>query len=237
MIKKGCLFSFVVVCSLFFLTACPKAQESNEPTLEVFKEQNVPFDTLLETGFVPPVIRLPDSYVNDKIESKAKKLSYEFYYRVLTEDEDFSKVTAPAEGYLIHSATIAEEDAGDASKTKIKYDKLRAVNGGDICVGTKFVIGLIVKDQSDNLVYHSISKYVVFAPKAKAGESNNTITVAGDQTGFKDLPTASEGAIVSKAEYTKDTSGRTVYTLTSATGKRVSLTYGEFGSTNKVLVK
>ena len=235
MIKKGLLFSFVVVCSLFFLTACPKAQEPNEPELEVFKEQNVPFDTLKETGFVPPVIRLPDSYVNDKIESKAKKLSYEFYYRVLTADEDFSKVTAPTDGYLIHSATIAEEDAGDASKTKIKYDKLKAVNGGDICVGTKFVIGLKVKDQSDNLVYHSISRYAVFAPKAMAGDSG-AITVAGDQTGFADLPTASEGS-VTKAEYTKDTDGRTKYTLTGAKDKRVSLTYGEFGSTNKVLVK
>ncbi len=234
MIKKGCLFSFVVVCSLFFLTACPKAQEPNGPELKVFNEQNVPFDTLMETGFVPPVIRLSDSYVNDKIESKAKKLSYEFYYRVLTEDEDFSKVTAPTDGYLIHSATIAEEDAGDASKTKIKYNKLKAVNGGDICVGTKFVIGLIVKDQSDNLVYHSISRYVVFAPKAMNGDTG-VITVAGNQTGFNGRVEPSDGTLNEKdIEYKEE---KTIYKLTNASNKRVSLKYGDFGSTNKVLVK
>ena len=236
MIKKGLLFSFVAVCSLFFLTACKTQQESNEPELQNF-ERNLSFDTLKEAGFIPPVVKLPDSYVNDKIESKAKKLSYEFYYYALPEGEEFVKVkNETVFAYRIHSATIAEEDSGDASKTKIKYDKLRAVNGGDICVGTKFIMGLIVKDQSDDLVYHSISKYTVTAPRAMSTGKTGEISVAGDQTGFDGQLTASEGTI-SGAKYDKDTNERTVYTLTGASNRRVSLKYGDFGSTNKVLVK
>ena len=235
MIKKGCLFSLVVFCSLFFLTACQKPQGSSEVGLVTFKEQKMPFDALMETGFVPPVIRLPDSYVNDKIESKAKKLSYEFYYRVLTEDEDFSKVTAPTDGYLIHSATIAEEDAGDASKTKIKYDKLKGANGGDVCVGTKFVLGLRIKDQVGELRYRAILQYIVQAPSGGAlADGSMKISVPGNQTGFVGEITPTEGT-VGVVEF-KD--GRTVYSITGATaGHTVALKYGTFGSTNAVVIK
>lgn len=235
MIKRGLLFSFVVVCSLFFLTACKTQQETGEPKLQNF-ERDLSFDALRETGFIPPVVRLPDSYVNDKIESKAKKLSYEFYYYALPEGEEFVKVkNETVFAYRIHSATIAEEDAGDASKTKIKYDKLSAVNGGDICVGTKFIIGLIVKDQSDNLVYHSISKYTVTAPKAMAG-ATGVITVAGNQTGFNGTVEPSKGTLKEKDIEYKDE--KTMYKLTGVTqGDSVSLKYGDFGSTNKVLIK
>ena len=237
MIKKGCLFSLVVFCSLFFLTACQSPQGSTDPELVIAGVQNVPFDALKETGFIPPVIRLQDSYVNDKIESKAKKLSYEFYYYALVGNEDFPKITTEkAFSYLIHTATIAEEDAGDASKTKIKYDKLKAVNGGDICVGTKFVLGLRVKDQSDNLVYHTIMKYVVWAPKAQATDDTGEIAVSGDQRGFGGtISVVGDGDINESATVFKD--GKTIYKLTNASGKYVALKFDVFGETNRVLVK
>ena len=238
MIKKGYLLSLVVVCSLFFLTACPKAQGSDEVELFTFKDQKMPFDTLVSTGFVPPVIRLPDSYVNDKIESKAKKLSYEFYYYVLIGDETFDQVTRDklfSPTYIIHTATIAEEDAGDASKTKIKYDRLKGANGGDICVGTKFALGLRVKDQSDKLVYHAIMQYVVHAPKAFAATTSGRVCVHGDQMGYKGEVESSEGTVTRSATEYKD--DITIYAIANATGKVVSLKYGEFGETNKVLVK
>lgn len=237
MIKKGCLFSLVVFCSLFFLTACQKPQGSSEVELVTFKEQKMPFDALMETGFVPPVVRLPDSYVNDKIESKAKKLSYEFYYYRLAESEDFAdvgeeKLFSPS--YIIHTATIAEEDAGDASKTKIKYDKLKGANGGDICVGTKFVLGLRVKDQVGDLRYRAILQYIVFAPTGGArADGSSKISVPGDQTGFKGTVEPTEGSISS----TEVKDGRTIYTLGSGNGKSIALKYGEFGSTNAVMVK
>ena len=240
MIKKGYLFSLVVFCSLSFLTACQKPQGSSEVELCVFKEQKVPFDTLKDTGFVPPVIRLPDSYVNDKIESKAKKLSYEFYYYSLSGSEDFpdvdkDKVFSPT--YIIHTATIAEEDAGDASKTKIKYDKLKGANGGDICVGTKFVLGLRVKDQVGELRYHALMQYVVHAPRAVAGTSSGSVIVNGDQTGFKgDVTVLDGGNTVTKISYDSD-KGVTVYSDLGTAGAKVSLKYGTFGETNKVILK
>jgi len=238
MIKKGYLLSLVVVCSLFFLTACPKAQGSDEVELFTFKDQKMPFDTLVSAGFVPPVIRLPDSYVNDKIESKAKKLSYEFYYYVLIGDETFDQVTRDklfSPTYIIHTATIAEEDAGDASKTKIKYDRLKDANGGDICVGTKFALGLRVKDQSDKLVYHAIMQYVVHAPKAFATTTSGKICVHGDQTGYKGEITSSGGTINETSTEYKD--NVTTYMINGASNELVSLKYGDFGETNKVLVK
>ena len=238
MIKKGCLFSLVVFCSLFFLTACQKPQGSSEVGLVTFKEQKMPFDALMETGFVPPVIRLPDSYVNDKIESKAKKLSYEFYYYKLNGSDDFADVKEEklfSPSYIIHTATIAEEDAGDASKTKIKYDKLKGANGGDVCVGTKFVLGLRIKDQVGELRYRAILQYIVQAPSGGAlADGSMKMSVPGNQTGFVGEITPTEGTI-GAVEF-KD--GRTVYSITGATaGHTVALKFGTFGSTNAVVIK
>ena len=240
MIKKGYLFSLVVFCSLFFLTACPKAQGPSEPELLKFKEQDVPFDTLKEVGFVPETIRLPDSYINDKIESKAKKLSYDFYYYRLKLDEEFKKVTDemvfnPA--LIFQTTTISEEDAGLDSKAKISYDKLKKANGGgDICVGTKFVLGLKVKDQSDNLVYHAMMPRTVWAPASSAEGGNGTISVPGNQLGFGNGVACEGGGTITHAS-TVYKDGKTTYTVTGATGLYISLRFGDFGSTNKVLVK
>jgi lipoprotein len=242
MIKKGYLFSLLVVfCSLFFLTACPKAKSSDEVALLKFPEMEIPFDTLKEVGFLPPAIRLPDSYVNDKIENKAKKLSYDFYYyRLKGADEDFKDITAEKVfgSVIFHTTTISEEDAGLDSKAKVTYDKLAKANGGgDICIGTRFILGLRVKDQSDNLVYQAIMPRSVWAPVSSAeSKTAGEISVPGNQLGFGDGVVTEGGGTINKTS-TKYENGRTTYTLTSATGKYVSLKYGDFGSTNKVLVK
>ncbi|MGP1440349.1 MAG: hypothetical protein ACTTJ3_06390 [Treponema sp.] len=243
MIKKGYLFSLVVFCSLFFWTACKGSPESDEVKLLTFKEQKMAFDTLMDTGFVPPVIRLPDSYVNDKIESKAKKLSYEFYYYALSAEEGFDEVDEKklfSPTYIIQTATIAEEDAGDASKTKIKYDKLKGANGGDLFIGTKFVLGLRVKNQADKLVYRAMMQYIVHTPKASATGTTNEISLPGNQTGCAVRPTVAptDCTLVDTDDYVSYDGTKTIYKLKDgASNKRVSLKFGEFGETNKVLVK
>lgn len=237
MITKRYFFGFVAVCSLLFLTACPKSAKKEELKVEVSTVEK-DFASLKEAGFVPPVIRLGDSYINDKIESKEKKLSYEYHYIVVKEDFDNIKnEDLFSAGTTFHNATIDEADAGNASKTNLKYEKLKAVNGGEICIGTKFVLGLIVKDQTNEEIYKARVNFTVFAPHAGAkSESKDTISVPGDQRAFAGTVKAKSGATIdnSATVYANDV---TTYTLTSQGGKTDSLKYGDFGETNKVLIQ
>lgn len=240
MITKRCFFGFVVVCSLFFLTACPKPSKADEVKIEESSVEK-DFASLKEAGFVPPVVRLGDSYINDKIESKEKKLSYEYHYIVVKKGQDFAGVKTSdlfGAGTIFHNATIDEADAGNASKTNLKYEKLKAVNGGEICIGTKFVLGLVIKDQVNSEIYKARINFTVFAPHAGAVSNNaNTISVPGDQTAFDgDITVNDAGAIdPTKTKFENDV---TTYTLKgSNAGKVASLTYGSFGDTNRVVVK
>ncbi|MGP1438057.1 MAG: hypothetical protein ACTTKH_03190 [Treponema sp.] len=253
MIKKGYLFSLVVFCSLFFLASCNNAKGAEEPELLKYQNQEVPFDKLQANGFIPPTIRLPDSYVNDKIENKAKKLSYDFYYYRIKNGEDFSSVdikkndkleqTVFSPACIFHSTTISEEDAGLDSKAKVKYDKLREGNGGgDICIGTRFILGVKVKDQADRLVYHSITQYTVMAPVSTViAVSGKKISVPGNQVGYEGTVTASDGWKIksNSAKFDGSVNRRTIYELEEPSGTHtnmVNLEYGDFGKTNKVLI-
>lgn len=239
MIKKGYLFGLAVFCSLFVLVSCKATPKEEEPKLEV-SEEKIDCASLMERGFVPKVVRLGDSYINDRIESKAKKLSYEYYYFRVENGGNFDSVKEEdvfAPGKTFHTATIDEADAGDASKTKLKYEKIAAANGGEVCIGTRFVLGLRVIDQSNNLVSRSMSKIEVRAPQAgaKSGETGK-IYIPGDQRGFDgDIETVDGGTLTKSA--TKYENKMTVYTLTGASGKRIALKFGDFGETNKVLVQ
>ena len=225
MIKKGCLFGFVVLCSLFVLTGCPKKAEPKEVEVKVFSAER-DFASLKGTGFVPPVVRLGETYVNDKIESKDKTLSYEYYYKRSTFGSDDYKdalegVFSPGNNF--HTATIKESDAGDASKTKLKYDKLKDVNGGELYIGSRFVLGLIVKDQNGEDLYKSKVKFYVTAPQADVkAEAGLKISIPGDHR--LNNPTNA------KADSTTydDGKGRTMFTIegTPSAGDLVDLTFG-----------
>lgn len=222
------------------MTACPNNGGKDEVTLTRTEEIKIPFDTLKEIGFVPPAIRLPDSYVNDKIENKAKKLSYDFCYHRLDKDDEFKKIGEDVVfGNSFHTTTISEEDAGLDSKAKVTYDKLKKANGGgDICVGTRFIIGLKVIDQSGKLVYKALMPRTVWAHASTAtSDESLKVSVPGNQLACDDV--AIEGASGTfDMSLTVYENGKTVYTLpTTAKKKFVQLKYGEFGLTNKVLVK
>ena len=240
MIKKSYLFGLAVFCSLFVLFGCKSPVENKEPELEI-SEEKIDFASLKPRGFVPKVVRLGDSYINDKIESKAKKLSYEYYYFRVNGD-DFSEAKREVvftSGNVFHTATIDEGDAGDASKTKLKYEKIKDANGGgEVCIGTRFVLGLRVIDQSNNLVYHSMSKMMVMAPQSSV-YSNETgkIAVPGNQMAYKNDVGITEGSVTKAATEYKEDKDVTIYTVTGATNKRVALKFGDFGDTNTVLVK
>ena len=239
MIKKGCLFGLVLLCSLFVLTGCPTKPKDEEVANEVFENVSRDFSSLMEVGFVPPVVRLGETYVNDKVESKEKTLSYEYYYLRLSDGEDFSSVMDKVfnPGNSFHTATIKEADAGDASKTKLKYDNLKAVNGGEVCIGTKFVLGLIVKNHVNQEVYKARVQIYVTAPKAGVEGGNKTITVPGDQTLAKHPSVISrDDSSVQDEVEPKYVAGKTVYSV-SGSGV-LALDYGEQGGkTAKVLVK
>jgi len=240
MITKRYFFGFVAVCSLLFLTACPKPAAKEELKVE---ESNVKkdFASLAEAGFVPPVIRLGDSYVNDKIESKEKKLSYEYHYVVVDKGATFESIKTSdlfGAGNIFHNATIDEADAGNASKTNLKYEKLKAVNGGEICIGTRFVLGLIIKDQVNQEIYKARINFTVVAPHAGVvSNSTGEISVPGDQRAFDGDITVNDGGNIIPKD-TKFEDNKTTYKLTgTSAGKVVSLTYGDFGDTNKVVMK
>lgn len=223
---------------MLFLTACPKPATKEEVKVKVSTVEK-DFVSLMETGFIPPVIRLGDSYVNDKIESKEKKLSYEYHYIVVTDDFDSIKDEELfAAGTTVHNATIDEADAGNASKTNLKYEKLKAVNGGEVCIGTRFVLGLIVKDQTNEEIYKARVNFSIFAPRAGAEAiEKNSISIPGDHTAFEGTVSTDGGDDV-KAGAIKYDKGKTRYEFSkSLKDKLVALKFGNFGTTNKVLVK
>lgn len=243
MIKKGLLFSLVAFASLFVLTACPNKKTEGDGGPKEFIV-NRDFVSLTKSGFVPPVIRLGNTYVNDKIESKEKTLSYEYsYLRLNNNDKDFpAKAEAVkqvfADGRVFHTATINERDAGDASKTKLKYEKLKDVNGGEICIGTRFILGLVVKNQVGEEVYKAIVKFSVWAPTSGVlSPSDKTIWVPGDQTAFPITSvSASEGGDIDYEKVKYNDKGYTVYVVKdSIKGKSVHLTFSGFGETNDVI--
>lgn len=238
MIKKRYLFGLAVFCSLFVLLSCNTKQEKKDPELGV-SEERIDFASLKQRGFVPKVVRLGDSYINDKIESKAKRLSYEYYYFRINNGEDFNEVKNIMEvfapGKRFHTATIDEGDAGDASKTKLKYEKLTDVNGGELYIGTKFILGVRIIDQSNNLVYHSMSKMTVIAPQAAAEGGKNMILLPGNQTGCSATVVASSGDTLGNVKY-DDKTGKTTYSLSVSENKLVSLEFTDLGKTNQVLV-
>ena len=231
MIKKGCLFGFVVLCLLPVLTGCPnKVEPKNEDPKEFFAEKD--FASLSETGFVPPVVRLAETYVNDKLESKDKTLSFEYYYKRSefgSESYDEAKKDFFTPGNNFHTATIKESDAGDASKTKLKYDKLKAVNGGELYIGTRFVLGLIVKDQYGKELHRSMGMFYVTAPKADVKVlSDKKVSIPGDHSLAK---------IQDGAKFVSVDKGRTIYVVT-ATGE-TQLDFGNItgGKTCSFIVK
>jgi len=230
MIKKGCLFAVVVMCSLFALTGCPKKAE--EKKLEVnFSEIDRDFASLHATGFVPPVVRIGETYVNDKIESKSKTLSYEYYYKRIEDGvSDDEKRNVFKVGNSFHTATIQEEDAGDASKTKLKYEKLKDVNGGELCIGTKFLLGLIVKDYNGQELYKSVAQFHVTAPQSDVkAEGSLKVSIPGDHTLSKKP---------AKVKTVESSGSRTTYEVEGVpAGTAFSLNFGESGKTASVILK
>ena len=231
MIKKGCLFGFVVLCLLPVLTGCPnKVESKNEDPKEFFAERD--FASLSETGFVPPVVRLAETYVNDKLESKDKTLSFEYYYKrsqFNSESYDEAKKDFFTPGNNFHTATIKESDAGDASKTKLKYEKLKAVNGGELYIGTRFVLGLIVKDQYGKELYRSMGMFYVTAPQADVkAEGEKKVSIPGDHSLAK---------IPDGAKFLTVANGRTRYEVKSAGEQELDFGNITGGKTCTVIVK
>lgn len=169
--------------------------------------------------------------MNDKVESKERTLSYEYYY---LKTENFGKVDFEKlvnSGNNFHTATIKEADAGDASKTKLKYDKLVDANGGELCVGTRFVLGLIVKDYNGKEIHKERVDFKVMVPQADVrAESNLSISIPGDHA-LGLLPDGVEKFTL------LDNGKRTSYVTKGKVGGRGHLDFGEFGVTPDVVLK
>lgn len=224
------LTTLVVVFGLvFFVTACPKAPAEAEVTVIKESKANIPFDRLEEVGFKAENIQLPESFVNDKVISEAKQLYYDFYYsRDLKKDNLFSPTN------IFHQANVKEDDVGKDSKATVDYAKLKKANGGgDISIGTKFLYGVTVKDQYGVLRYKSTTVVSVTASNNITSTESKKVKIKGDHTSFDKADITVSDGTISSVEYN---GGYTVYGL-SVGGKVVSLNFGEYGETGKVLVK